>query len=71
MLAEGRAVDDRIAGVMGRRIRRMLAEPPWSTVSGIVGADEMDVGRRKKPMERKALPHVPTQADKGMRRNVI
>jgi len=48
-LAEGRAVDDRIAWVMGRRIRRMLAEPPWSTLSDRVEADAMGVGGRKKP----------------------
>jgi transposase-like protein len=48
-LAEWLEVDYKTAWFMGHRIRRMLAEPQWSKLSGIVEADEMYVGERKKP----------------------
>ena len=56
-LAEWRDVDYRTAWYMGHRIRRLLADPNWHKLSGIVEADghtvgaarQMYVGGRKKP----------------------
>lgn len=48
-LSEWLKVDYKTAWFMGHCIRRMLAEPQWSKISGIVEADEMYVGGRKKP----------------------
>jgi hypothetical protein len=47
----------------------MLAEPQWSKLSGIVEADEMYVGGRKKPVESGALAARSTRKGKGLRRN--
>lgn len=48
-LAEWIEVDYRTAWYMGHRIRRMLADPMWEKLSGIVEADEVYIGGRKKP----------------------
>ena len=56
-LAEWLDVDYRTAWYMGHRIRRLLADPNWHKLSGIVEADghavgaarQMYVGGRKKP----------------------
>jgi transposase-like protein len=48
-LSEWLDVDYRTAWYMGHRIRRLLADPDWRKLSGIVEADEMYVGGRKKP----------------------
>jgi len=48
-LAEWLDVDYRTAWYMGHRIRRLLTDPDWHKLSGIVEADEMYVGGREKP----------------------
>ena len=48
-LAEWLDVDYRTAWYMGHRIRRLLTDPDWHKLSGIVEADEMYVGGRKSP----------------------
>jgi hypothetical protein len=48
-LAEWLDVDYRTGWHMGHRIRRLLADPNWHKLFGIVEADEMYVGGRKKP----------------------
>ena len=48
-LSEWLDVDYRTAWYMGHRIRRLLADPNWHKLSGVVEADEMYVGGRKKP----------------------
>lgn len=48
-LAEWIDVDYRTAWYMGHRIRKMLVDPMWDKLTGIVEADEVYVGGRKKP----------------------
>ena len=48
-LSEWLQVDCRTAWYMGHRIRRMLADPMWEKLSGVVEADEVYIGARKKP----------------------
>jgi transposase-like protein len=43
-LAEWLDVDDRTSWYMGHRIRRLLGDPEWRKLSGVVEADEMYVG---------------------------
>lgn len=47
-LAEWIEVDYRTAWYMGHRIRKMLVDPMWEKLSGIIEADEVYVGGRKK-----------------------
>ena len=55
-LAEWIEVDYRTAWYMGHLIRKMLADPLWEKLFGIVEADEVYVGGRKKPKDHDTGP---------------
>jgi hypothetical protein len=63
-LLEWLDVDYRTAWYMGHRIRRLLVDPNWHKLSGVVEADEMYVGGRKDTRSR-ALARKPEDDDPG------